>query len=98
MRLPASVLDRLRTSDLDKLESESQGSFPLSELNDAARSGEASLDLEEWLVSHLHPEREAGELPDEAAPVEAQDQPRQRGVPGIGDRADEKNYEDGPPG
>ncbi len=98
MRLPAPVLDRLRTSDLDKLESESQGSFPLSELKDAARSGEASLDLEEWLVSHLHPERQAGELPDEVAPAENPDHPRQEGVPGIGERADEKNYEDGPAG
>lgn len=94
MRLPAPVLDRLRTSDLDKLESESQGSFPLSELKDAARSGEASLDLEEWLVAHLNPERDAGGVSDPEAP----DPPRQEGVPGIGDRADEKNYEDGPPG
>lgn len=52
MRIASPTLDHLRASNLDTLMTESEGRFPLSELSDASRSGEASSDLVEWLETH----------------------------------------------
>lgn len=49
MNLAPSILDYLRASDRGMLAKECDGHFSLAELEDAARTGEVSADLEEWL-------------------------------------------------
>lgn len=52
MRIAPETLAHLHACDFDKLEQDSEGIFPLAELNEAARTGEGSSDLVQWLGDH----------------------------------------------
>lgn len=49
MNLAPQILEYLRASDRGMLAKECDGHFSLAELEDAARTGEVSADLENWL-------------------------------------------------
>jgi hypothetical protein len=49
MTLSTETLDHLRACDLTSLARESEGRFPLAELEEASRSGEGAADLVAWL-------------------------------------------------
>ena len=91
MTLPPEILEHLRACDHHVLARECDDRFPVAELEEAARSGVASLDLEEWLVRHRqvamsdpehHPETYGQQAPSSGKEAAA--------------RVTEKNYEDGP--
>jgi len=67
--------------------------FPLTELEEASRTGIASFDLEEWLVRH----REAAMADPEHHPETRGQQPP-ASMQEAAARVMEKNYEDGPAG
>lgn len=52
MRIASTTLEHLHACDPDVLARECEGIFPLAELNEAARTGEASSDLAGWLEAH----------------------------------------------
>jgi hypothetical protein len=106
MTIPPELLEYLHASDLTELAEDAEGHFPFAELEDAVRSGEASMDLVDWLHGRYERFLRTDGLQEEVAvgPVPAF---RQRAEihahhpagtrmdrPPMGD---EKNYEQGPP-
>jgi hypothetical protein len=97
MNLSTQILDYLRASDRGMLAKECDGHFSLAELEDAARTGEVSADLEDWLGRHRQAALAAGEegrpvippVPFDNRPGSPQD------APSMGM---EKAYQQGPPG
>lgn len=95
MNLTTPILEYLRASDRGMLAKECDGHFPLAELEDAARKGEVSADLENWL-RHYRQATFAAEgrrvipaVPSDKRPGSPQD------APSMGM---EKAYQQGPPG
>lgn len=101
MRIAPTTLNHLHACDLDVLTADSEGVFPLAELNEAARTGDASSDLVLWLEGHR--ERSvAGEDAVTDSALLARKPATYNGGP-HGSRmdgppfSDLKNYEQGPP-
>ena len=96
MNLSTPILDYLRASDRGMLAKECDGHFSLAELEDAARSGEVSADLEDWLSRY----RQAVLAAPAGAPVvrsvHSDNRPGSpQDSPSMGM---EKAYQQGPPG
>ena len=63
MKMKPELLEHLHSSDFGALAQEAEGRFPLSELQEAARTEEASWELVEWLEHRLELYRAAGKRP-----------------------------------
>jgi hypothetical protein len=101
MRIAPAILDHLHACDLDTLATESEGVSPLAEFSEAARTGDASSDLVDWLQGHRERSMEGEDgVTDEA--LLAKKPATYNGGP-HGSRmdgppfSDLKNYEQGPP-
>ena len=92
MTLSPELLDHLHACDRGTLARECDGHFSLSELEEAAHTGVASLDLAEWLARHRQTTVEA-DGPDPVAhhAVAATGSRQDAPSPGM-----ETNYQDGP--
>lgn len=101
MTIPPELLDHLHASDLTLIAEEAEGHFGYAELEDAVRSGEASMDLLDWLQARrerlLRAEAVAiGPVPGlHHAKAHHHPAGTRMDRPPMGD---EKNYEQGPPG
>ncbi len=97
MDIPEDLLELLQLQNPAALAQESGGRFPLAELDDALRTGQASADLVTWL--ELWRERRLG---DEADELQAAAALGTRPASATGSRMDSpplgdaKNYEQGP--
>lgn len=63
MKMKPELLEHLHASDLGLLAQEARGRFPLSELQEASRTEEASQELVEWLEYLLERHQAVGKPP-----------------------------------
>ncbi|WP_035616213.1 hypothetical protein [Haloferula sp. BvORR071] len=93
MTLSPELLDHLHASDRGSLARECDGHFSLSELEEAAHSGVASLDLAEWLGRHRQITLADADGPEPIAHHTMLTAGSREDAPSPGT---ERNYQDGP--